>query len=85
MPELEEWKIPLLHSLLQVRAGEFEIQFDDDEADDEENINFPDEILANICTRWLLIKPSYKLRYTPECRGNDDTFIFITMGLYTQW
>ena len=51
VPELEEWKIPLLHSLLQVRAGEFEIQFDDDEADDEENINFPDEILANICTR----------------------------------
>ena len=49
VPELEEWKVPLLHSLLQVRAGDFEIKWDDDAADDED-MHGPDEILANICT-----------------------------------
>ena len=35
VPEEEKWKIPLIHSLLSVRAGEFEIPFD--EIDPEEN------------------------------------------------
>ena len=61
MPELEKWKVPLLHSLLAVRAGEFEISFDDENIDsddetfdgaDEEAVedNMTDDILANICT-----------------------------------
>ena len=49
VPELEEWKVPLLHSLLQVRAGDFEIKWDDDAADDED-VHVPCDILANICT-----------------------------------
>ena len=51
--ELEKWKVPLLHSLLSVRAGEFEISFDDKNVDDddgEEESNMTDDILANICT-----------------------------------
>ena len=53
VPELEKWKVPLLHSLLSVRAGEFEISFDDkniDDDDGEEESNMTDDILANICT-----------------------------------
>ena len=49
VPEEEKWKIPLIHSLLSVRAGEFEIPFD--EIDPEENEpNIGDDILDNICT-----------------------------------
>ena len=53
VPELEKWKVPLLHSLLSVRAGEFEISFDDKNVGDddgEEESNMTDDILANICT-----------------------------------
>ena len=47
VPEAEEWKVPLLHSLLAVRAGEFEIMFDDEEI---QEIEIVDDILGNICT-----------------------------------
>ena len=47
VPEAQEWKVPLLHSLLAVRAGEFEIMFDDEEI---QEIEIVDDILGNICT-----------------------------------
>ena len=48
VPEVDHWKVPLLHSLLLVRAGDFTITFDDNTDDDEMNI--PEDILSNICT-----------------------------------
>ena len=50
VPETDEWKVPLLHSLLQIKAGDFEIKFDENDADDDDNMDIPDDILANICT-----------------------------------
>ena len=50
VPEVDEWKVPLLRSLLQIKAGDFELKFDDNDADDDDNMNIPDDILANICT-----------------------------------
>jgi hypothetical protein len=49
VPEEEKWKIPLLHSLLSVRAGEFEIPFDETDLEENEP-NIVDDILDNICT-----------------------------------
>ena len=69
VPEPEKWKVPLLHSLLAVRAGEFEISFDDENIDGDYDENFDgaddeavednmtDDILANICTSRFLIFP----------------------------
>ena len=48
VPDEDRWKIPLLHSLLAVRAEEFEIIFDDDDNIDEE-MNIGVDILENIC------------------------------------
>ena len=48
VPDDERWKVPLLHSLLAVKAEEFEIVFDADDPDNDE----PDvggDILLNIC------------------------------------
>ena len=42
------WKIPLLHSLLAVKAEEFEICFDDDDEEVEEH-DVANDILLNIC------------------------------------
>ena len=42
------WKIPLLHSLLAVKAEKFEIQFDD-ELEEAEEYDVAKEILLNIC------------------------------------
>ena len=50
VPEMEEWKGPILHSLLQVRAEVFEIKWDDNAADDDEGMHVSGEILANNCT-----------------------------------
>ena len=47
VPDDQKWKVPLLHSLLAVRAGEIQIIFDDEESHDEE---IPDDILVNICS-----------------------------------
>ena len=47
VPEGQEWKIPRLHSLNAVRAGEFNIEFDDDEEDTPE---IADAILVDLCT-----------------------------------
>ena len=48
VPDMEKWKIPLLHSLLAVKADKFEILFDDEDQEAEE-INIGREILENIC------------------------------------
>ena len=48
VPDEDRWKIPLLHSLLAVRAEEFEIIFDDDDNIDED-MNIGVDILENIC------------------------------------
>ena len=48
VPDVEKWKIPLLHSLLAVKADKFEILFDDEDQEAEE-INIGREILENIC------------------------------------
>ena len=48
VPDDERWKVPLLHSLLAVKAKEFEIVFDADDPDNDE----PDvggDILLDIC------------------------------------
>ena len=47
-PEEQMWKIPLLHSLLAVKAEEFEICFDDDDEEVEEH-DVANDILLNIC------------------------------------
>ena len=47
VPQDQKWKVPLLHSLLAIRADEFEIPLDNDEID--ENV-IADTILENICT-----------------------------------
>ena len=47
VPEEDKWKIPLIHSLLAVKAEEFEIIFDEEE-DIPGNV-VGDEILVNIC------------------------------------
>ena len=49
VPDGEQWKVPLLHSLLAVRAGDFEIAFDDDDQDDEVQ-EIGNDILWHICT-----------------------------------
>ena len=33
VPVGEEWKVPLIHSLLEIRSGEFKLEFDDDVPD----------------------------------------------------
>ena len=45
VPEGEEWRVPLLHSLLQIRSGSFKLEFDDD--DDTEIV---DGVLSHVCT-----------------------------------
>ena len=50
VPEVDEYKVPLLHSLLLIKAGDFEFKFDENDAEDDDNMNIPDDILANICT-----------------------------------
>ena len=46
VPEGQEWKVPLLHSLIAVRAGEFNIEFDDNEEDTPE---IADAIMVDLC------------------------------------
>ena len=50
LPEDETWKVPLLHSLLAVKSGVFEIQFDD-ETEDSEVMDIGSDILGDICCR----------------------------------
>ena len=47
IPEEDKWKVPLIHSLLAVKAEEFEIIFDDEE-DIQGNV-VGEDILVNIC------------------------------------
>ena len=47
VPEGEEWKVPLLHSLLEIRSGEFKLVFDYAAPDDNDSV---DDLLAHICT-----------------------------------
>ena len=46
VPVGEEWKVPLIHSLLEIRSGEFKLEFDDDVPDDNEIV---DDVLAHVC------------------------------------
>ena len=46
VPAGQEWKVPLLHSLIAVRAGEFNIEFDDNEEDTPE---IADAIMVDLC------------------------------------
>ena len=47
VPAGEEWRVPLLHSLLDIRAGDVQVQFDDHEALDDDLM---DAALVNVCT-----------------------------------
>ena len=47
VPIGEEWKIPLIHSLLEVQAGATQILFDEDDCGGTETL--PRDILHNIC------------------------------------
>ena len=47
VPVDQLWKVPLLHSIVAIRAEEFKIQFDDDDDDVDDIVN---TILENICT-----------------------------------
>ena len=49
VPDGQMWKIPLLHSLLSVRSEVFEIPFDDDDEETDDN-DIANTILENICT-----------------------------------
>ena len=40
VPVGEEWKVPLIHSLIEIRSGEFKIEFDDDVPDDNEIVDY---------------------------------------------
>ena len=46
VPAGEEHKVPLLHSLLSIRSGEYKLEFDD--IDDETEI--VDDVLHHVCT-----------------------------------
>ena len=48
VPVAQEWKIPLIHSLLEVQAGKATIGFDEDEANDDEDMI--KTILNEVCT-----------------------------------
>ena len=48
VPDEERWKVPLLHSLLAVKSEEFEIRFDDDDHETEDN-EIGMDILKDIC------------------------------------
>ena len=47
VPAGEEWRVPLLHSLLELRAGEWQLQFDDN---DDHNDVIVDDVLVHVCT-----------------------------------
>ena len=49
VPEADQWKVPLLHSLLKVKSGELAISFDDDDLEDVDR-DIPLDILSDICT-----------------------------------
>ena len=49
VPDVQMLKIPLLHSLLCVRSEVFEITFDDDDEETDDN-DIANTILENICT-----------------------------------
>ena len=53
VPAGEEWKVPLLHSLLDIRAGEFQLSFD--EHDDHDDV-IADDLLVHVCTSWVALK-----------------------------
>ena len=48
VPAGEEWKVPLLHSLLEMRAGEWQLQFDDN---DDHNDDIVDDVLVHVCSK----------------------------------
>ena len=45
VPGGEEWKVPLLNSLLQIRAGAFKLEFDE-----EEDTEVVDGVFHDVCT-----------------------------------
>ena len=47
VPVGEEWKVPLIHSLLEIRSGEFKLEFDEDDFADNEIV---DDVLLHVCT-----------------------------------
>ena len=44
VPDGDEWKVPLLHSVLKIREGEWVVGFNDEE--DEDNLQMQKEFLA---------------------------------------
>ena len=46
VPGGEEWKVPLLNSLLQIRSGNFKLEFDEE----EDSTELVDGILLDVCT-----------------------------------
>ena len=47
VPVGEEWRVPLIHSLLEIRSGEFKLEFDEDDIADNEIV---DDVLLHVCT-----------------------------------
>ena len=45
VPIGEEWKVPLVHSLLEIRAGEFKLEFDDSDGNE-----VAEDVLLHVCT-----------------------------------
>ena len=49
IPDGQEWRIPLLSSLMKVREGQWEIIFDEEDSDDP-NENNIDHLINMVCT-----------------------------------
>ena len=47
VPVGEEWKVPLIRSLLGIRSGELKLEFEEDDIADNEIV---DDVLLNVCT-----------------------------------
>ena len=49
IPDGQEWRIPLLSSLMKVREGQWEITFDEEDTDDLNDDNI-DHLIKMVCT-----------------------------------
>ena len=47
VPVGKEWNVPLIHSLLEIRSREFNLEFDEDDVADNKIV---DDVLLHVCT-----------------------------------
>ena len=47
VPVGKEWNVPLIHSLLEIRVGEFKLEYEEDDIADKEIV---DEVLIHVRT-----------------------------------